>query len=166
MIVFSEDERQAATPPSGISTEEWGRQNRELSALTSAHAGPWSMDMIPFFRPVLAALDSDSIEVVTIQKATQIAGSETVLTWLGKVAVEDPGPAMICFADEDTAVEFCKRRIHPMFRSSPVLAPLIIESEFGQGSIILKNGFSLVMVWASSIAKTASRPVRDRKSVV
>lgn len=160
MTILWPDERETVAPPRDISTEDWGRQNRELSALTSAHAGPWSLDMIPFFRPVLQALDTDEIEIVCIQKATQIAGSETVLTWLGKVAAEDPGPAMIVFADEDTATEFCKRRIHPMFLNSPILSRLIIPAELGQSSIILRNGFSLTMAWASSIAKTASRPIR------
>ena len=154
------EERATIAPPSGMSTEEWGMKNRELSAMTSAQAGPWSLDMLPFFRPLLAALDDDNIEIVCLQKSTQIAGSETVLTWLGKVAAEDPGPAMIVFADEDTAKEFCKRRIQPMFRSSPVLANLVIEADFNQDSIILKNGFSLTMAWASSIARTASRPMR------
>lgn len=147
-------------PPEKISTEEWGKKNRELSILTSAKPGPWSMAQIPFFRPVLEALDDEDIETVVIQKATQIAGTESVLTWAGKVAHQDPGPMMIVFADEDTAKETCKKRIMPLFRSSSALSKLIIEAEFGQESIMLKNGFSLIMAWASSIARTASRPIR------
>lgn len=147
-------------PPEIISTEEWGKRNLSLSVATSASAGPWSLDQIPFFRPILEALDNEAIEAACIAKATQIGGTQTVLAWLGRGQHGDPGPAMIVLADEDTAKEICKMRIQPMFRSSPALAPLIIEAEFGQESIRLRNAGSLVMAWASSIGRTASRPIR------
>ena len=152
--------RHTIAPPSGISTESWGMANRELSLQTSASSGPWSMDMIPSLRPVLQALDDESIEVVVLEKATQVAGSETILTWKNKQAAEDPGPAMWVFADKETSEEFCDDRIQPAIRACQPLAPLIIEAKFGQKRIVLRNGFSLVMAWASSIAKTASRPIR------
>lgn len=159
-LPWSSEESLVAAPPENISTEEWGRKNRELSILTSAKPGPWSLAQIPFFRPVLEALDNEDIETVVIQKATQIAGTETVITWMGKDADNDPGPVMVVFADEDTAKETCKKRLLPMFRSSPPLSKMLIEAEFGQESIILKNNFSVIMAWASSIARTASRPIR------
>lgn len=160
MTVFGNNERLLWSPPSSLTSEEWGCQNRELSVLTSASAGRWSMDPIPFLRPVLAALDDHDIDTVVLAKSTQIAGTETILTWLARVAAEDPGPAMIVFADQDTAEEICERRIQPMFRSSPVLARLIDERKFGKQMITMRNGFSLTMAWASSIGRTASRPIR------
>ena len=160
MTVYHDNERMLWPPPSLLTSEQWGCANRELSVLTSASAGRWSMDAIPFLRPVLTALDNHDIDTVVLAKSTQIAGTETVLTWLARVAAEDPGPAMIVFADQDTAEEICERRIQPMFRSSPVLARLIDDRKFGKQMITLRNGFSLTMAWASSIGRTASRPIR------
>lgn len=160
MKPFTEREELTAKPPEKISSKEWGEKNRELSVLTSSSAGRWTANMIPFFVPVLDALDDDDIEIVVLQKSTQIAGTETFLTWLGKVADQDPGPAMMCFADEDTADEVVERRVQPLFRTAAPIARHIEESKFNKKSITLLNNFSLTPAWASSISKTASRPIR------
>jgi terminase, large subunit len=156
----AQEARRFLMPPSDLPTAEWGKINHELNIATSAHAGPWNLDLIPFHAGFLFYLDDDTVREVVLQKPTQEAGSETVLVWLMRVAAEDPGPAMWVFADELTAKRFCETRIKRAFRASPALAPLIIEEKFGQLEIILKNGFSLLMTWASSIAMTASVPIR------
>jgi terminase, large subunit len=159
-MIFSDREKAIWRPPVFIPTKEWGEKNRELSALTSASAGRWSMDMIPFFIAVLDALDDEDVEIVVLQKSTQIAGTETFLTWMGKVADQDPGPAMMCFSDEDTTNEVVDRRLDPLFKNSITLAKLIDKAKFTKKSITLLNNFSLTPAWASSISKTASRPIR------
>lgn len=158
--VFTTQERDSARPPADISSQEWGERNRELSVLTSASAGRWSLAAVPFMAPVLEALDDEEVEMVVLQKSSQVAGTETFLTWQGKCADQDPGPAMMCFADEDTAKEVVERRLMPMMRTSPPLARLIEASKFNKESITLLNNYSLTPAWASSIGKTASRPIR------
>lgn len=160
MSVFTERERSIVAPPPNTSTREWGEKNRELSVLTSASAGRWTMNSIPFLAPVLEALDDEDVESVVLQKSTQIAGTETFITWLAKTADIDPGPAMMVFADEDTSDEVMDRRIMQTFRNSPPISRVIDESKFCKKGITLLNNFSLVPAWASSIAKTASRPIR------
>ena len=158
--VWSPEEREIYRPPQRLSTAEWAERNRELSVLTSASAGAYSLGAVPFFRGILDAIDDRDVETVVIQKSTQIGGTELVVSWLGRCADQDPGPAMIVLADEDTANEICERRIQPMIRSTPSLRRLIIESKFNQNQITLRNNFSLTMAWDSSIARTASRPIR------
>lgn len=157
---FTVREQDSARPPSNISTREWGEQNRELSVLTSASAGRWSTTAVPFMSMVLEALDDEDVELIALLKSSQIAGTETFLTWLGKIADQDPGPAMMVFADEDTSKEIVERRLMPMFRTSRPLARLIEPAKFNKESITLLNNFSLTPAWASSIGKTASRPIR------
>jgi len=156
----AQEARSFLMPPSDIPTSEWGKTNHELSLASSSCAGPWSTDLIPYLKFYLDCLDSETIRTVVLQKPTQEAGSETTLVWLKRVAVEDPGPAMWVFADEETAKKFCTTRILPAFRSCHSIAPLIDEAKLGQKEIILKNGFSLIMTWASSIPATASVSIR------
>lgn len=157
----AQEARVFVAPPSGISTAEWGPMNHELPISTSAYSGPWDLGLIPFMGGYLKVLDDDTIREVVLQKPSQEAGSETTLVWLKRVAVEDPGPAMWCFADEQTAQKFFDTRIKPAFESCPSIKPLIDKAKFSfEGGIVLRNGFSLVMAWASSIGKTASVSIR------
>lgn len=160
MTPYRPAELQVFSPPSSTPTAEWAETNRELSTLTSASSGRYSLAQVPFFRPILDALDNQNVERVIVCKSTQIGGTEMVVSWLGRIAAEDPGPAMVVLADEDTANEICERRLQPMFRSTECLNRLIIPAKFGQSQVILRNNFSLTMAWASSIARTASRPIR------
>lgn len=161
-ITFEEgEEREKAIwrPPEEISLADWAEKYHELNLLSSATAGRFILVLVPYLRPIFDALDDPHIETVVVQKASQVAGTEAAICFLGKIASNDPGPAMFCFADEDTAIEVCERRIQPMFRRT-LFGEESFNKKIGQNQIILPNGFSLTMAWASSIAKTASRPIR------
>lgn len=147
------------TPPEELSTSEWTEKYRTLSA-PSEERGPLRLIRTPYLVPVMNAFDDDEVEIVVLCKSAQVAGTEGMISVVGKRAHDGNCPIMIVMADEDTALYMSKERIQRMFSSSPDLSKLIIRDKFNQKEISLMNETFVAMAWASSIAKLASRPIQ------
>lgn len=118
------------------------------------------MRRTPYLVPIVDAFQDRDIEEVDFCKSAQIAGTEGMVSVIGYYADQEPCPIMFVLADEDTAVYMGTERIQPMFRDSSDLSRLVIESQFNKGEMTLANGSYIVLGWASSVAKLASRPMR------
>lgn len=160
MSVFTPEEQAVWQYRADPGLVAWSEEYVELSRLTSAAAGRYSFDMVPFYKGIAEAIDSPNIRKINIRKPTQLGGTQLVVNAICHWADTEPAPAMFCMADEDTAIEICKYRIQPTIERVPLLRSLINRAKFNESEILLNNDFRLVMAWASSIAKTASRPIR------
>lgn len=153
-------ESAAWAPPENLTPSEWTERYRELAATTSAEPGRFRWSRVPFLRPIADAARQPGVEEIVVCKPAQIGGTTLFESLIGFWADQDPGPCMLFLADQATAEKISKDRLHPMFRSTPRLAAMIIEAQFNIGDIRLSNGFGLEIGWSSSIAKTASRSIR------
>lgn len=151
-------EIQLWTPPEELNTSQWAEKYRILSA-PSSEKGPLRMSRTPYLVPFIDAFFDPDVEEVVLVKSAQIAGTEGVITVMGKKAHRGNCPMMLVMADEDTAEYMSENRIQKMFTNSHELSNMIIPKKFNKDEITLKNGSYIAMGWASSVAKLASRPM-------
>ena len=145
--------------PEQLTTSQWAEKYRILSA-PSEERGPLRLIRTPYLVPVMNAFDDPEVEVVVFCKSAQVAGTEGMISVIGKRAHDGNCPIMLVMADEDTALYMSKERIQKMFKGSPVLSKLIIPEKFNQKEISLMNESFIALAWASSVAKLASRPIQ------
>jgi len=146
-------------PPENLSTSQWAEKYRVLTA-PSEERGPLRLVRTPYLVPVMNAFDDQDVEVVVFCKSAQVAGTEGMISVVGKRAHGGNCPIMLVMADEDTALYMSKERIQKMFLNSPELYKLIIKEKFNQKEISLMNESFIALAWASSVAKLASRPIQ------
>jgi phage terminase large subunit GpA-like protein len=146
-------------PPEELAISAWAEKYRVLRP-PAEEQGPLRLQRTPYLRPLMDAFDDPTIETVVFCKSAQIAGTEAMLSVIGKYAHDGGNPIMLVLADEDTAIYISEKRVQTMFRSSEALAALIIEERMNQKEITLANESYICLAWASSVAKLASRPIR------
>lgn len=159
VVNWREAERLIWAPPEELSTSQWAEKYRVLTA-PSEEKGPLRLIRTPYLAPIMDAFDDPDIEEVIFCKPAQIAGTEAMISVIGRNSHDGDCPIMLILADEDTSRYMCDKRIRPMFRNSEELARLIIEEKFNLDEITLSNGSYIAMAWASSVAKLASRPIK------
>lgn len=127
---------------------------------TSAERGAYRGARVPWAGPFLDYCQRDHVELAVICSSAQVGKTTAILNAIGYYTHQEPCPVMIVLADELTAGFISKKRFQPMFRKSPTLAGLILEEEFGKQEMTLANGSYVVMAWASSVARLATREMR------
>ena len=159
MTEWFNEEISAAIPPERITVSEWAERYRVLGA-HSAIKGPYRLDMVPFFVPVMnwgADLSTDEIVVV---KPAQIGGTDAFINVVGYYLDQDPSSILLVLADEDTAKYILKEKVKVMLKSSERLLRIYDPKKFTRIEATTKNGGYLAPAWASSVAKLASKPIR------
>jgi phage terminase large subunit GpA-like protein len=139
----------------------WIEANRRLSIVSSSEVGMKRMSRTPFFKPILADMVDDNVKEIVIMKSAQIGATDLCVDFLGYLAANDPCPVAFFLADEKTSKRIFKDRVQEFFKTNPILHSLRIEGKKTQNSeLYLRNGFNLIMTYASSIAQTASKSFR------
>lgn len=157
---WSKEERDAARPPEKMTVTEWAVAKRELGR-GSAITGRYPIELVPFFRMPMDMCASSDYDDITIVKPAQFGGTVAFLeNVVGYYVEQEPSPVMVVLADEDTAKFVSVEKIAPMFRESSKLSHLYEKRAFGNFEINPPNGSRVDFVWASSVAKLASRPKR------
>lgn len=160
MTAWSKEELAAARPPEKITISQHACRYRELGKL-SAITGLYSLDITPFFGPIMDRCGSQDIDEQYLCAPAQVGKTVAVVE---NVAIyylhQDPSSIMVCLADEDTAKFVATEKIAPAFKDSPALTGLYDKNLFNRKVIDTPNGGHIDFAWASSTAKTASRPER------
>jgi phage terminase large subunit GpA-like protein len=146
-------------PPARLNISDWTEKNRILSS-DAEEKGPMRLRRTPYLRPIMDAFLDPYVLMVVIGKAAQVGMTEGMISVIGYYADQRPGPAMLIMADQDTADYMGEIRLQPMFEQSPNLGHLVQNAKMGKSKIILDNGSSVYMGWASSVVKLASRPMQ------
>jgi phage terminase large subunit GpA-like protein len=146
-------------PPARLNISEWTEKKRVLSS-DAEEKGPMRLRRTPYLRPIMDAFLDPDVLIVVIGKAAQMGITEGMISVIGYYADQRPGPAMLIMADQDTADYMAEIRLIPMFEQSPNLGHLVANAKIGKSKILLDNGSSVYLGWASSVAKLASRPMQ------
>ena len=154
------DELTAAKPPEKLTISEWACKYRELGKL-SAITGLYSLEMTPFWGPIMDRCCSPDIDQVVVcgpaQSGKTVAIVENVA---GYYVHQDPSALLVVMADEDTAYYISEEKLAPMFKDSAALSHLYDRKTFNKGEIVTHNGARIDLAWASSVAKLATKPAR------
>lgn len=109
-------------PPRQVPVHEWADQYRVLDEFTSAEEGAWHTSRTPYLVGLWDGLTHPLVEVVAVQKSTQVGGTEAWLNWLAHAIDLDPGATMVVFPKGSIANEVSNERFQPMLRKSLRLA--------------------------------------------
>jgi terminase, large subunit len=172
-LQWSHPEIQAWTPAEKLTVSEWTEKYRELRA-QAEEKGPMRMSRTPYLTPILNmgnrldpspecnpnGVNFSHVDEVVICKPAQIAGTEGVISLAGYFTHQEPCTIMMCLADEDTAKYVANNRLQLMYKSSEEMKKLIIPGHFNADEMAFVNGAYVLIGWASSVSKIASRPAR------
>ncbi|WP_374727706.1 phage terminase large subunit family protein [Herbaspirillum frisingense] len=117
-------------PPEKLTTTEWARRHRGLSAKASAKPGRYNPDITPWVHGIHEALDDPTVFKVVAQKSSQIAWTDGVLNnYLGKRIDIDPCPIIVMFSKDKAAKEYNDEKFVPMVEATPRLMDKIPVSK-------------------------------------
>lgn len=152
-------------PTPDLKVWEWADKYRMLSSVSSAEAGRWRTDRVPYMREVFDKLSpSDPCKEVCLMKGVQIAGTEAALNLVGAFIDLEPCPIMYVMPTVDMAKQLSKKRIAHMISECPSLDKKIfgMNKKVGGSSMLEKSyaGGSLSLTGANSASGLRSNPVR------
>jgi len=140
----------------------WASHHRRLTRRQSDRPGMWKNENSPVLRGIMDLCADDGIEELTIKKAAQIGGSESVRNFIGYCAHNDPDPIMLVLPSEDIGRRIMARRILPLFQDTPCLSRLMTNraNDTQLTGVYLANGFTLQLAWSGSPGSLSADPQR------
>ncbi|WP_407670712.1 phage terminase large subunit family protein [Paraburkholderia megapolitana] len=105
-----------------MSTTDWAKRHRRMSAKASASPGRYNPNITPWVVGMHAALDSPRVQKVVCMKSAQVAWTDGVLlNYIGRRIDTDPCPMILMFAKEKSAKKFNLEKFEPMVEVTPRL---------------------------------------------
>lgn len=144
---------------------QWSDAHRQLPKKSSAEPGSWRTARTPYLREVMDCLSSQSeVQDVTLMKASQLGGTETILCALGYIIDHAPGPTILVQPTIDAAKKFSRQRVEPLISSTPRLSGKVAEARSrDSGNTVLGKEFPagiLIITGANSAVGLRSMPAQ------
>ena len=108
-------------PPSNLSVSQWSDSYRKLSSESSAEAGQWRTDRVPFQREIMEVINDPNVEEITFLKSSQVGATEILLNTIGYYIDQEPSTILCLQPTLTMAQAFSKDRLAPMLRDTPRL---------------------------------------------
>lgn len=151
-------------PPPDLKVDEWSDRYRKLSSESSAEAGQWRTDRVPFQREIMRVINDPSVEEIVFIKSAQVGATEILLNTIGYYIDQEPSTILCIQPSLSMAKTFSKDRLAPMLRDTPKLRGKIADprSRDSENTIDHKKfaGGSLTLTGANSASGLRSRPIR------
>lgn len=156
--------RAAVRPDPLRSVAAWADACRYLDKSTSAEAGRWRTERVPYMREPMECLSvSSPVRRVTMMAGAQVAKTEAGLNFIGAAIDDAPGPCLIVQPRETDAQEFSKMRLAKLISACPTLREKVRDaSRDSSNTLSLKEfpGGMLRLVGAQAPAGLRAMPVR------
>ena len=151
-------------PPPDLKVDAWADRYRKLSSESSAEAGQWRTDRVPFQREIMQVINDPSVEEVTFIKSAQVGATEVLLNTIGYYIDQEPSTILCIQPSLSMAQAFSKDRLAPMLRDTPNLKGKVKDprSRDAENTTMHKkfSGGHITLVGANSASGLASRPIR------
>lgn len=151
-------------PPPNLSVAEWSDNHRKLSSESSAEAGQWRTDRVPFQREIMEVINDPNVEEITFLKSSQVGATEILLNAIGYYIDQEPSTILCLQPTLTMAQAFSKDRLAPMLRDTPKLKGKVRDprSRDAENTTLHKKyaGGHITIVGANSASGLASRPIR------
>jgi len=160
VLIFTEGERRVFRRKERLSTSEWAARHRVVT--NGPITGKWRNETTPYLVEPMDTLDLPYVRRVILMFAPQTGKTQVAFNFLGHMIDADPGPAMYVMPDEKVCKRIARKRIIPMFRSSPRLSALLTSRPDDTTTLAVSfiNGMDFMMAWATSAAEISSEPVK------
>jgi len=154
----------AFKPPPDLSIDLWADNYRQLSAESSAEAGQWRTDRVPFQREIMRVISDPQVETVVFMKSAQVGATELLSNIIGYYIDQEPSPILVMQPTLNMAQTYSKDRLAPMLRDTPKLHGKVGDprSRDSENTVLHKRfaGGHITVVGANSASGLASRPIR------
>jgi phage terminase large subunit GpA-like protein len=157
---FSEAERRVYRKRAMIPVSEWAERHRFVTR-GPLEGTKFRKGTVPYSPAIMDAIFWPSVEEAVMCTADQVAKSFIADTCLGYAADRAPGPALIVYPDENTAIEAMKDRIAPMFNMSPRLRSYMSGTRDDEtAKRINLSHMQIYAAWARSPIQLANRSIK------
>jgi phage terminase large subunit GpA-like protein len=150
-------------PPPRISVAQWAERYRHL-AQNTALPGRFSLQITPFLRGILEAINDRRVRKVVCQKSAQVGWTDGVMNnYVGYVIHTDPSSMAIMFPREATYKKYTELKLEPMIEATPALRPLVnLKSRSADNKQDLKQfpGGFLMLFGSNSTDGVKSTPIK------
>lgn len=145
--------------PHEMSTPEWAETYRGVGR--GNFKGRWSNEKTPYLTGIMAAADDPFVRELVFQKSSQVGGSEVLNNIIGKRMHLAPTEIIYCAENQGKAGDWAVESFDSMIRATPALHDRIGTSPEDNNQEVKRfTGGAVYIVWASSPAPLASRPVQ------
>ena len=153
-------------PPPKINVAEWAEAHRYLARGTSAEAGKFFVDRLPYQREPMEALTDSDVGETVLAWGAQMGKTEILLNAIGYFIDAVPAPMLVVYPTLDTARKFSQKKLATMIHETPRLrgkvrdprsrdsGNTILSKDFAGGSIIIAGSNS-----PSSLRQISTRVV-------
>ena len=151
-------------PPPNLQVDQWADRYRKLSSESSAEAGQWRTDRVPFQREIMQVINDPSVEEVVFIKSAQVGATEILLNTIGYYIDQEPSTILCIQPSLSMAQAFSKDRLAPMLRDTPNLKDKVKDARTRDADNTTMHkkfsGGAISLVGANSASGLASRPIR------
>jgi len=140
-------------------TPVWCERNIQLPAATEATPGRFDLDRRPYWREPLAMFDDPAVETITIQKATQLGGTVSLMAAALSRAVIAPSPGMVVTPDRDSCTEI-RDRIYGLALETPATRRLVPPERYWNNRHVDLGTMRLYLAFSGSRQRMRGRPCR------
>ncbi|WP_051617250.1 terminase gpA endonuclease subunit [Desulfonatronovibrio hydrogenovorans] len=156
---FSRPERRVLRKRRKLPNSLWAEKHRWVRV--SSREGQWSNQTTPYLSGIMDATGCTHVQDVTVCAAPQTGKTDMSYNCLGSWIDQDPGPAMVVFADEQTAKDELSERIETMIHDSPRLSQYKTAAARDMSSLRLAlQHMTIHIAWATSVPRLATKPKR------
>ena len=153
------------SPPPDYKINEWADAYRQLSPESSAEAGKWRTDRVPFQKEIMEVITDPAVEEVVFVKSSQVGATEILLNTIGYYLDQEPATIMCLQPTGNMARTFSKDRLAPMIRDTARLKDKVKEAKArdSDNTVLHKkttSGAQITITGSNSPSELASRPVR------
>lgn len=155
----------ACRPRRRLTVSQWADAHRVLSPKASSEPGPWRTARVPYVREIMDCLSVTSpVQIVTLMKASQVAGTEIGLNWIGYIMHHNPAPMLAVVPTLEVRKRWVRQRLDPMITDTTALAA-IFDSRRKRDAMNTEDikdfpGGMLIIGGANSPASLSSMPIK------
>ena len=143
-------------PPPKLNVADWANSHRYIARRTSAEAGKFSCDRLPYQREPMEMLTDQRVGEVVLCWGSQLGKTELLLNTIGYCIDQNPSSVLVVYPTQDSARKFSTKKLAPMLAESPCLSSKVKDPRSrDSGNTILSKEFpggNLIMAGSNSPA--------------
>lgn len=142
---------------------EWADKYRILPKETSAEAGRWSTDRVPYMREPMEKIGDKTTQQVTMMCSAQVGKTEAITNFILRTVDSEPRSMLVIQPTVDMAEMYSEEKLTPAIKATPKLRGKFFEdkSRDKKNTKLVKtfDGGFLVFIGANAAAPLAGRSV-------
>ena len=151
----------ALAPSERVSVDQWADKYRVVPASHSSSGGEWDNEESPYLVEPMRCLSDPRYRTVTLQKGSQVGGTEIAFNAAMCWADIDPGPMMMVYPSTKLAEKVNRERFEPSIKATPrAMMRLRGKQHDITGLHVTFDRCSLSLVGSNSETNLSSAPIR------